>query len=80
MAALRRVVFFVQLRRFNQTQFSGHCKIGHRAVYNQLVEPVLEEVLLNWYRTVEIGDAHLGEMHDSSDIELVDPVATFADP
>lgn len=69
---------FFLLGRLNESKFSGHGEMGHGAVYDELIKPILEEVLFHGNGIVKIGDVHFREMHDGADVELVDPMGRLA--
>lgn len=47
------------LARLNESQFRGHGEMCHRAVNDQLVQSILEEIFLHGYRVLEVADGHL---------------------
>lgn len=66
------------VRWFDESKFSSHGKVGHRAIDNNFIEPILEEILLHGDGILEVIDAHLWKMHNGSDIELINPMSWFA--
>jgi hypothetical protein len=51
--------FLLLLRGFDQSQFGRHREIGHRAVDDQFIQPILKKVLFDGYVILKIGEAHL---------------------
>lgn len=59
---------------FDESHFSGNGEVGDRTVNNRLVKFILENVLLDGQRLLEIFYGQLAHVHDGSDVELIDPV------
>lgn len=52
------LIFFL-LRGLNEPQLRGHREMRHRAVNNQLVQPILKQVFFHGYCVLKVAEGHL---------------------